>query len=351
MSDKKEQNPIRSAFRQEVFARHNGLCCVPGCGMAAQDAHHIVERKLWDDKYEDGGYIVNNGAALCGIHHMDAEMGNITPYQLRMWCGILQPVYPRSLGDTRYKQYDKWGHEIPQPPRGEKRMKYPHTPFFRNSPGGDVSEKRENGVMKWESLINKDLVFTVKMDGSNATFDYAGVAARNANDAPHVSFDMLKAKHDAFNPCFLPDYLQFFCEWLYAKHSIHYTGETALTDYAQLFGIFNHRTNEWLGWESVREWAKSLGIHTVPTISELYKGCGYPIVKKRYSQPQDLENDVAGWAKKVISDGHEGIVVRSAYSYPWNKFNQNIAKYVRANHVNTDQHWSQQKVVRNEVKT
>lgn len=37
----------REEFRREVFARDTGLCVI--CKAQAVDAHHIVERRLWDD--------------------------------------------------------------------------------------------------------------------------------------------------------------------------------------------------------------------------------------------------------------------------------------------------------------
>lgn len=65
----------REEFKKQVFARTKGKCCVPGCTCDAVDAHHIMDRKLWND----GGYYLSNGAALCEKHHWDAEKGIITP--------------------------------------------------------------------------------------------------------------------------------------------------------------------------------------------------------------------------------------------------------------------------------
>jgi len=67
----------REEFKKQIFRKTNGKCCVPGCNCDAVDAHHIMDRKLWND----GGYYVSNGAALCSKHHLDAERGLITPKQ------------------------------------------------------------------------------------------------------------------------------------------------------------------------------------------------------------------------------------------------------------------------------
>ena len=67
----------REEFKKQVFKQTCGKCCVPGCNDDAIDAHHIIDRKLWND----GGYYLSNGASLCSKHHLEAEHGKITPLQ------------------------------------------------------------------------------------------------------------------------------------------------------------------------------------------------------------------------------------------------------------------------------
>ena len=74
----------RQEFKESVFAVTKGKCCVPGCNCDAVDAHHILNRHLWDNS----GYILSNGAALCEKHHMDAETGFITPRQCLEYMGV-----------------------------------------------------------------------------------------------------------------------------------------------------------------------------------------------------------------------------------------------------------------------
>ena len=54
----------REEFKKQVFARTNGKCCVPGCTCDAVDAHHILDRHLWNH----GGYILSNGAVSFGFN-------------------------------------------------------------------------------------------------------------------------------------------------------------------------------------------------------------------------------------------------------------------------------------------
>lgn len=73
------------------------------CGALAQDAHHIIERKL----FSDGGYYLDNGASLCGKCHLDAEKIKISPKQIRIAAKIKQIVLPDHLSAEH--EYDKWG--------------------------------------------------------------------------------------------------------------------------------------------------------------------------------------------------------------------------------------------------
>lgn len=41
----------------------------------------------------------------------------------------------------------------------------------------------------------------------------------------------------------------------------------------------------------------------------------------------------------TYGDTIEGIVIRNADSFPLEDFSKNVVKYVRKNHVQTDEHW------------
>lgn len=47
--------------------------------------------------------------------------------------------------------------------------------------------------------------------------------------------------------------------------------------------------------------------------------------------------------------GHEGLVVKNAFPFHFTQHASNVAKIVRPHHVQTDEHWSQQAIVRNEL--
>ena len=106
----------REDFKKFGFALKGGKCCIPGCEECAVDAHHIMDRKLWSD----GGYYLSNCAPLCARHHLDAEMGIYTPYQMTKFANIpieyiKKPDGIDWLTDEEYKelfkseQINKWG--------------------------------------------------------------------------------------------------------------------------------------------------------------------------------------------------------------------------------------------------
>lgn len=94
----------RDGFREGVFARDRGRCVV--CRGPAQDAHHILERRL----FPDGGYVLDNGVSVCGPHHLEAEATTLSCEALRAAAGIGRVVLPPHLHPDR--RYDKWGNPV-----------------------------------------------------------------------------------------------------------------------------------------------------------------------------------------------------------------------------------------------
>ncbi len=82
---------------------------------------------------------------------------------------------------------------------------------------------------------------------------------------------------------------------------------------------------------SPREWTEMLGLTTVPV---LYHG-PFP------------EDPVGIWGSDPDS---EGFVVRTARSFNRSEFGTHVAKWVRAGHVTTGQHWMTAPVVPNRLK-
>lgn len=66
----------------------------------------ILERRLWPD----GGYYLDNGASLCGYHHIAAEQTVLGCEEIREKAGIADILLPPHL--YRDQEYDKWGNPV-----------------------------------------------------------------------------------------------------------------------------------------------------------------------------------------------------------------------------------------------
>lgn len=328
---------IREEFRKIVYGRDSHTCVVPGCGEPAVDAHHIMERSLWKELFELGGYLPDNGVSVCAMHHLHAEVDWIPPQALRFWAKIKNVALPLQLDPS--KTYTKWGVEVKQPTRNSwENVKYPHTPYAVNSPSADEMDVRETGYSPMSCFVNKPCIATLKLDGSNALIGAEDVCARNGVHAEHKSYDLLKSQHKGIAHL-IPKGVQVHGEWCFAKHSIEYKDELALGSYFYVFAVYFRDYHLWLGWDGVEWWAERLGFPIIPVLDKFCLESEGEV----YDRFDKIGN-------KVIADGHEGIVIRSTYPFYYGQFRDNVAKWVRPNHVQTDVHWSRQKIVRNEVK-
>ena len=347
----------RGDFRRNCIRRDGSVCTVPWCSSEISavpendgEVHHIIERELW----KDGGYITDNGTSVCNLHHQYAEENKIPPQAFWRWLSIENPPLPDAV---RSPSVNKWGESFETPPHETLREfhKYPSTrhllPLYWQSERGTASQRTgrdDTGLSSVDSFLDVPLVATVKMDGSNAMLvkdEDNPVRARNGSDAAHESFDHLKQLYwqkDVYSE--LPSHLQVFGEWLYAKHSIKYEGEIALRDYFQVFGVFDTRYNLWLSWPETEYWANKLGFVTTPLVEE------HTLDKNFISNEQEFVQHFTEQAERVVDMGHEGIVIRWKFPFHYGQFGEALGKYVRPNHVKTDEHWSHKRIEQNECR-
>lgn len=103
-----------------------------------------------------------------------------------------------------------------------------------------------------------------------------------------------------------------------------------LSTYFYVFGIFNDK--ECLSWDETCEYAKLLELETVPI---LYRGIW---------NEEKIKDCFIG---QYNNDAQEGYVVRLTSSYLIDDSEKSIAKMVRNNHVQTNDHWLEQEIVKN----
>lgn len=227
--------------------------------------------------------------------------------------------------------------------------KYPRTLHLPWSPGATSDDKMLSSV---DHFLNVPVVITEKMDGSNVCFTKDAVFARSHNGPPtHVSFDHAKQIHAQvrYN---IPANVSVFGEYVFAVHSIRYE---SLPGYFLAFGVREDETGKWWSWEMVEEMAREISCPTVPV---LHKSTQFVAADNKeywlgtFETAQQLEAQTkleyltankGTWDNSVS----EGVVVRVAGEFT--DLSKSVAKWVRANHVTTDQHWTKKEVERNKL--
>ncbi|RYE94490.1 MAG: HNH endonuclease, partial [Myxococcales bacterium] len=84
-----EKERVRERFRAAVFRRAGHRCQGPGCSFRSReatsghdlDAHHITDRR----EMPHGGYVADNGIALCPTCHERAEVFHSTGTAVEGW--------------------------------------------------------------------------------------------------------------------------------------------------------------------------------------------------------------------------------------------------------------------------
>lgn len=193
-------------------------------------------------------------------------------------------------------------------------MKYPKTMHLPYSPGITNDDK----VIKDMSCIeNEVVVITEKLDGENTCMEHDTIHARSEGSSNHPSRDMVKGIHAAIRHA-IPESYAIFGENMYAKHSIEYP---KLTSCFYAFNIFDKVTQCFLSWESFQRTCLALQLPMVPIIAiGPYAEIDLP-------------------KKSFFGSECEGYVVRTLDAVHISEFDKHFAKYVRASHVQTDEHW------------
>jgi hypothetical protein len=200
--------------------------------------------------------------------------------------------------------------------------KYPRTYHLPWSLGKSDDDKVLDTVAH---LIGQDVVITEKMDGENTTLYPNGKShARSLDSSNHPSRDWVKAFW-ASRCYLLPEGFRVCGENVYAKHSIGYN---SLPSYFMGFSAWEGDTC--LSWDDSVVIFNDIGITPVRVI---YRGI---FNEKRVSS-------------LGIAEGTEGYVVRLSGIFSYGDFKKSVAKCVRANHVQTGEHWMTKEITKNSL--
>jgi hypothetical protein len=199
----------------------------------------------------------------------------------------------------------------------EESVKYPRTYHLPWSLG----KTEDDRTMKSASVFEgRRVIVTRKMDGENFSGYQTHCHARSIDGRNHYTRDWAK-NYWMQRASELPTGWRICAENLYAVHSIKYEN---LESYLLGFSIWN-KDNECLSWDETVEWFALLDMKTVPV---LYDGIWDEAKIKSLHSESDSAN-------------HEGYVVRLADVFSYKNFKESVAKFVRANHVATSEHWMQ----------
>jgi hypothetical protein len=334
----------REEFKLQVLTRDNNSCVI--CKLPAVDAHHILDRSLFDDE----GYYTDNGVSLCSEHHLQAEQTIISCKELRAKANITEIVLPEHLYTE--EEWDHWGNIIlPSGARlkGElffndnvqkalrdggvinsflEYIKYQRTYHLPSSPNLQNDDRQHKNV---HELFQEPIIASLKMDGECSTLYSDYNHARSIDSKHHESRSWLKALHGRIAHE-IPKGWRICGENVFAKHSIHYLH---LKDFFYVFSIWNEK-NEALSWEDTLAYCDILGLHTVP------------VFHSGISCEKIVQQEFDKYCLKC-PDPVEGYVIRRSGKIPYQVFKTSTAKYVRKGHVETDKFWMSQPVIPNEL--
>lgn len=210
-------------------------------------------------------------------------------------------------------------------------MKYPRTYHLPFSPGATSDDKRlQDGW--FDFYKGKEVVFTEKLDGENTAMNCVDVYARS-HGAPTRS----PWSRNLWDPSdglywkvknFIGPNETVYGENLYGEHSIHYD---ALDTYWHMFAV--NDGNLWYSWDEVKEFAKILGVPHVPELERC-------VLREEGEVKEIIDELMEHTSYYACKSGREGVVMRLTDSFPIMEFPRCVCKYVRANHVQTDEHWT-----------
>ena len=223
----------------------------------------------------------------------------------------------------------------------EELVKFSRTLHMPGSPGVTSDDKIHKSL---DHFIGQEVVITEKADGENTTHTRTKTHARSVDSKAHWSRDRMRALQQDISwklrqPQF-SDIHRICGENMVAKHSIMYHG---LPSFFLCFAIWD-RQNVCYSWDDMEILCAELELSLVPLLARgVYQADG-TILKADGTTVKLLD---LGSGQSRLGGIQEGMVMRVARSFHYDEYGTVVAKYVRANHVTTDEHWMFQAPVEN----
>lgn len=204
-----------------------------------------------------------------------------------------------------------------------KRFKYPRTYHLPWSEGASSDDKVLSNIDHFDGI---NVVITEKMDGENTTLYSDYFHARSLDSKHHWTQSWIKLFRASISYK-IPKNMRICGENMYAKHSIHYSN---LPSYFLGFSVWID--NVCLDWYDTMYWFEKIGIEPVPII---YNG---PFTKSVQEKMKNFD-----------CEEKEGYVIRLERAFHYEDFSECVAKFVRKNHVQTNEHWKSSRIEINEL--
>jgi hypothetical protein len=192
-----------------------------------------------------------------------------------------------------------------------------------------------------KAFSGKEIIITEKMDGENTTvYDDGSFHARSIDGRWHPSRNRMVGIAKGLGAQ-LPRGYRLCGENLYAQHSITYTN---LPCYYMVFGIYDEK-NMCLSWDDTEYFAKEIGATLVPRI---WRGdwdhfyVNHPDMTRFI-----MSNDWLSGSEHGMMGAREGYVVRTTEGFHYDDLGSHCGKYVRKDHIQTNEHWMYKAVVPN----
>lgn len=216
--------------------------------------------------------------------------------------------------------------------------KFPRTCHCEWSPGATNDDKVCYDLSEFHGQY---CIVSEKRDGECSTLYPDYYHARSLDSKNHESRNWLKGLWGQIKHL-IPDGWRICGENLYAEHSVAYDD---LDTYFEVFAIFDEN-NTCLSRKDTEDWCELLGLKPVPV---LWQGVFDLDVIRNLHETLDL-------------DRQEGWVLRIAAAFPYADYGiydengnkqekgRKVIKWVRENHVQTDEHWMSKRVVPNKLR-
>lgn len=205
--------------------------------------------------------------------------------------------------------------------------KYPRTLHLPWSEGATNDDKVLKNV---NNFMGKEVIVSLKLDGENVSIYNNYLHARSLDSKDHSSRHWIKQLQQNMGYK-IPEGWRICGENLFARHSISYEN---LPSYFLAFSIWDEN-NTCLNWDD-----------TVDFLNE-WELCHVPIL---YRGIWDEEKIKKCFTRNSEYGEQEGYVIRLINSFDYNDFNKCIAKFVRKNHVQTNDHWMHNEVIKNKLR-